>query len=42
MQEYDKKVVLCICLKLGTHQKSGDNVKVEGVRGGSLYRQTKR
>ena len=30
-------------LESGTHhQKSGDNVEVEGVRGGSLYRQTKR
>ena len=29
-------------LKLSMHQKSGDNVEVEEVRGGSLYRQTKR
>ena len=29
-------------LKLGRHETSGDNVEVEGVRGGSLSRQPKR
>ena len=28
-------------LKLGTRRKSGENVEVEGVRGGSVYRQAK-
>ena len=40
-REYDKEVVLCESEIRYTHQKSGDNVEVEGVRGGSMYWQTK-
>ena len=41
MQAYDKRLFYS-SLQLNTHQKSEDNVEVEGVRGGSVYRQTKR